>query len=81
MNAFTLARATLNLLCFLRLSTDYQISMKEKFVSSLTHLTLASLLWDIGKQNSPRCDAAERDGPSGAILFAWKIFIEKLNKI
>ena len=22
---------------------------------SLTHLSLASLLWDIGKQNSPRC--------------------------
>ena len=27
--------------------------------SNLTHLRLASLLWDIGKQNSPRCDAAE----------------------
>ena len=26
--------------------------------------------WDIGKQNSPRCDAAERGVPSGAILFA-----------
>ena len=36
----------------------------------LTHLSLASLLWDIGKQNSPRCDAAERGVPSGAILFA-----------
>ena len=39
---------------------------------NLTHLSLASLLWDIGKQNSPRCDAA-----SGAILFAWRNFIEK----
>ena len=29
------------------------------------------VLWDIGKQNSPRCDAAERGVPSGAILFAW----------
>ena len=38
--------------------------------SVLTHLSLASLLWDIGKQNSPRCDAAERGVPSGAILFA-----------
>ena len=37
---------------------------------SLTRLSLASLLWDIGKQNSPRCDAAERGVPSGAILFA-----------
>ena len=35
-----------------------------------THMSLASLLWDIGKQNSPRCDAAERGVPSGAILFA-----------
>ena len=26
----------------------------------LNFLSLASLLWDIGKQNSPRCDAAER---------------------
>ena len=33
------------------------------------------------KQNSPRCDAAERGVPSGAILFAYRIFIEKLNKI
>ena len=36
----------------------------------LTHLSLKSLLWDIGKQNSPRWDAAERGVPSGAILFA-----------
>ena len=26
----------------------------------LTHISLASFLWDIGKQNSPRCDALER---------------------
>ena len=49
--------------------------------ASLTHLILASVLWDIGKQNSPICDAAERGVPSGAILFAYKIFIENLNKI
>ena len=47
----------------------------------LTHLSLASLLWDIGKQNSPRCDAAERGVPSGAILFAYRNFIEKWSKI
>ena len=40
------------------------------FSDPLTHLSLASLLWDIGKQNSPRCDAAECGVPSGAILFA-----------
>ena len=43
----------------------------------LTHLSLASLLWDIGKQYSPRCDAADRGVPSGAILFAQRNFIEK----
>ena len=51
-------------------------SEKQILTLSLTHLSLASLLWDIGKQNSPRCDAAERGVPSGAILFALRIFIE-----
>ena len=50
------------------------------YVVKLTHLSLASLLWDIGKQHSPRCDASESGVPSGAILFAYKIFIEKWNK-
>ena len=36
----------------------------------LTHLSLAPLLWDIGKQNSPICDAAECGVTYGAILFA-----------
>ena len=44
---------------------------------TLTHSSLASLLWDIDKQNSPRCDAADSGVPSGAILFAWRNFIEK----
>ena len=43
----------------------------------LTHISLASFLCDIGKQYSPRCDAAERGVPSGAILFAKRSFIEK----
>ena len=38
------------------------------------------LLWDIGKKSSPRCDTAKRAVSSGAILFAYMIFIEKLNK-
>ena len=54
---------------------------QQKKKQTLTHLSLASLLWDIGKQNSPICDATERGVPSGAILFAYRIFIEKLNKI
>ena len=38
----------------------------------LTHLSLASFSWDIGKQNSPSCDAANRGVPSGAFLFAYR---------
>ena len=45
----------------------------------LTHLILASFIWNIGKQYSPRCDAAKRGVPSGAILFAKRNFIEKMN--
>ena len=35
------------------------------------------LLWDIGKQNSPRWDTAKRGVPSRAVLFADIIFTEK----
>ena len=44
----------------------------------LTPISQASLLGDISKQYSPRCDATERGVPSGAIQFAWRIFIETL---
>ena len=39
-------------------------------MSTLTHTSLTSFLWDIGKQYSPRRDAAFCGVPSGAILFA-----------
>ena len=42
-----------------------------------THLSLASFLWDIGKQHNPGCDAAFC---YGAILFAHRKFIEKWDK-
>ena len=45
--------------------------------TSLTRISLTSLLWDIGKQYSPRCDAAERGVLSWAILFAQRNFLEK----
>ena len=38
-------------------------------ITFLTHLSLASLLWDIGKQNSPRCDAAEHFKPVNDLVF------------
>ena len=46
----------------------------------LLNSPLASFLWDVGKQNSPWCDAALCDVPSGAILFAYIIFIGQWNK-
>ena len=55
---------------------SHKLAKSGYFVSSsisrecLTHIGLASLIWDICKQYSPRCDAAERGVPSGAILFA-----------
>ena len=59
-------------------SFDQTLSLpRKKRVVRLTHISLASFLWDIGKQNSPRCDAAKRGVPSGAILFAYMNFIEK----
>ena len=66
--------------------SNFHCHVKSKTIglipfSTLTHLRLVSLLLDISKQNSPRCDAAERSDPSGAILFAKKIFIKVYLKI
>ena len=47
----------------------------------LTHISLGCFLWDICKQNSPRCDAAKCGVPSGAILFAYVNFIENEIKM
>ena len=38
------------------------------------------VLWDIGKQYTPRCNAAERSVTTGAILLPLGIPIEKLDK-
>ena len=53
------------------------LSQRILIFDKLTHISLASFLWDIGKQNSPRCDAAKHGVPSGAILFAYMKFIQK----
>ena len=48
----------------------------------VTLITTASFLWDIGKQNSPRCDTAERGVPSGVIMFAPSIlFITSFKQV
>ena len=39
--------------------------LNENCPLRLTHISLASFLWDVGKQHSPRCDAAECSVPSG----------------
>ena len=48
--------------------------------SILTHISLASFLWDIGKQRKPRSDATERGVWSRSPLLAYKMFNQKLNK-
>ena len=57
----------ISLMCFITSKTENEGHFENR---TSTHLSLASLLWDIGKQNSPRRDAAERGVPSGAIMFA-----------
>ena len=53
-----------------QLSGAFALQVSSPVCTVLNHLSLPSLLWVIGKQKSPRCDAAERGVPSGAILFA-----------
>ena len=53
----------------------YKFNNARFFLSHV--INLASFLWDIGKQNSHRGDTAEHGVPSGAILFAYMIFIKK----
>ena len=43
----------------------------------LTHMSLASFVWDKGNVNSPRWDDAKHGVLSGAIPFAYSNFIEK----
>ena len=59
-------------LCIDQMIRPYQYALVDccKQIFELTHLSLASFLSYIGKQYSPRCDAAQRDVPSGAIIFA-----------
>ena len=49
--------------------SDLDGNSKSRVSKPLTDLSLV-FLWDIGKQYSPRCDAADRGIPYGAILFA-----------
>ena len=36
-----------------------KVTFGLKYIYFLTHISQASFLWDIGKQNSIRCDAAK----------------------
>ena len=62
-------------------SVPYDIHHEYFRQNTLTHLSRASFLLDVGKQYSHRCDAAERGVLSVAILFAKRIFIKKLYKV
>ena len=55
------------------------VGARLMYCESLTHISLTSILWDIGKQYSLRCDAAKRAVPSGAILLAKRIFIKYMT--
>ena len=59
---------------------DTTVFFKRNFffniIFSLAHIGLASILWDLGKQFSPRCDATEHGVPSGAVLFVLRNCIE-----
>ena len=65
------------------MSTSKIVLAKVRSIThvSLTHIhvSLASFLWDIGKQYSPICDAEKCGVPSEAILFAHKKFIENIK--
>ena len=51
------------------------VSIGIQLTPFVTHKSLAFFLWDIGKQNSPRCDPAECGVPSGTNMFAFMNFI------
>ena len=50
--------------------------IKVGFKGVYTHISLASFLWDIGKQNSPKCDAAKSASHLGIFCLlagnSWK---------
>ena len=52
----------------------------QKVFSFITHIRLASFLWDMRKQCIPRSDATERGVSSGSPLFTYRKFYSKLNK-
>ena len=54
-----------------------QVDVVACVLCELIHIRLASFLWDIGKQNNPRCDDAFCGVTSRAFLFAYMNFIEK----
>ena len=51
-------------------STETSMNFDMLHVLAFNSISLGPFLWDIGKQHSPRCDAAEHSVLSGAILFA-----------
>ena len=60
------------------MTTSHYVSMAPNSGVFKSYKPGILFLWDIGKQNSPRHDAAERGCPSGTILLANQIFIINL---
>ena len=61
---------------FLKYKIAVLIAIIGLCLALLTHISLASFSWDIGKQNIPRCDAAKHGVPSGVTLFAFGISLK-----
>ena len=76
-NSDNLLRKTLNYICKLGCLSVNRSNSERDVKSSLTHISLASHLWGIGKQCRPRSDTAERGVWSGSSLFASMNFYRK----
>ena len=59
------------------MSASFFLYWNDSDFGVLTQISLASFLWDIGKQCRPRSDAAERGVWWGSTLFFQKIFLFK----
>ena len=61
---------------FLKYKIAVLIAIIGLCLALLTHISLASFSWNIGKQNIPRCDAPNNGVPSVATLFAYSISLK-----
>ena len=66
--------------CSVIVSIFYNHYGRGIYIFNYYQKSLVLFLWDIGKQNCLKCEAAKCGVSSGAIPFAFMNFIEKRNK-